>query len=225
MTSASDTSGPEDSDGSDKPPCCKVQRTAFKFDSRELLSELSTKRKAGDSFREIAAYFNQEIVARALDDADIEQDRTLHAALTGDEIAEDVYDVLRRNSSSDIQRAEVRARLSDVGIDVSMLESAFVSHVTIRSHLQNCVEVTPDESLPPFDQVINTTQGARSRAVNVIQSTIDRGVKNGQIQTGDLEVDISVQMSCQDCGDTFYLAELLDQRRCSCTTSSSHESD
>jgi hypothetical protein len=189
----------------------------------ELLSELSTKRRAGGSFRKIAAYFNQNIVARALEDADVEQNRSLHAALTGDEIAEDVYEVLRHDSTSDIKRAEVRARLSDAGVDVSTLESAFVSHVTTRSHLQNCVEVTPDESLPPFDQITNTTQGARSRAVNVIQSTIDRGVENGHLQTGDLEVDVSVQMRCTDCGDTFYLPELLDQRRCSCTTSHSHE--
>lgn len=223
MTSASDTSGSDEGDGSDKPPCCKVERTAARFDSLELLSELSAKRRVGDSFRTIAAYFNRKIVAQALDDADIEQDRSLHAALTGDEIAEDVYDVLRADSTSDIKRAEVRARLSDGGVDVSTLESAFVSHVTIRSHLQNCVEVTPDESLPPFDQIINTTQGARSRAVNVIQSTIDRAVENGQLQAGDLEVDISVQMSCQDCGETFYLAELLDQRRCSCTTSRSND--
>lgn len=223
MTPASDTSGSEENDELNKPPCCKVQRTASRFESGELLSELSIKRRAGDSFREIAAYFNQEIVARVLDDADIEQDRTLHAALTGDEIAEDVYDVLRRDSTSDIKRAEVRARLSDVGIDVSTLESAFVSHVTIRSHLQDCVGVTPDESRPQFSQIINTTQGARSRAVNVIQSTIDQAVKNGQLQTGDLEVDVSVQMSCQNCGDAFYLAELLDQRRCSCITPRSDE--
>jgi len=223
VTPTPDTSGPEDSDGSDGSPCCKVQRTASFFDTPALVSELATRRKSGDSFRKIAAYFNQQIVARALEDADLGQDRTLYAALTGDAIAEDVYDALRRDSTSNIKRAEVRARLSEAGIDVSTLESSFVSHVTIRSHLQDCIGVMPDESPPPFEQIINTTQGARSRAVNVIQSTIDRTTKNGQLQTGDLEVNVSVQLTCQDCGETFYLAELLDRRRCSCTSARSSE--
>jgi len=183
-----------------------------------LLSALVERRRSGASFRTLAEYFNRQIVARALDDADLGHGRTVHAALTGEDIAEEVYGVLRGDASADVKRAEVRARLSDAGVDVATLESAFVSHVTIRSHLQDCVDVEPDESLPPFDQIINTTQGARSRAENVIQSTIDRAVKNGQLETSDLEVDISIQLTCQECGDAFYLSELLDTRRCSCAT-------
>jgi hypothetical protein len=111
--------------------------------------------------------------------------------------------------------------LSEAGVAVDDLESAFVSHVTIRSHLQECVEVEPKKSPPPFEQTVNTTQGARTRAVNVIQSTVDRAVKNGQLQTGQLETELLVQITCQDCGDTFYLTELLDQRQCSCSATGS----
>lgn len=218
MTADSGTPEPESErgDGSDGSHCCKVQRTAVRFDLPDVLSILVERRRAGASFRTLTEYFNQQIVARALDEADLGHGRTVHAALTGEDIAEDVYEVLQGDTSADVKRAEVSARLVDAGVDVATLESALVSHVTIRSHLQNCVDVAPEKSLPPFDQIINTTQGARSRAVNVIQSTIDRAVKNGQLETGDLEVDISIQLTCQDCGDTFYLPELLDQRRCSC---------
>lgn len=223
MTADSGTSepGPGSGEGSDGSHCCKVQRTAARFDIPDVLSTLVERRRSGASFRSLAECFNQRIVARALDEADIGHGRTVHAALTGGDIAEGVYEALQGDASADVKRAEVRARLADAGVDVATLESAFVSHVTIRSHLQDCVDVAPDESLPPFEQIINTTQGARARAVNVIQSTIDRAVKNGQLETGALEVDISIQLTCQDCGDTFYLPELLDQRRCSCTTTQS----
>ena len=215
--------GPEDGGGSRGAHCCKVRRTAVRFDLPDLLSTLAERRRSGVSFRTLAEYFNQQIVARAIDEADIGHGRTIHAALTGEDLAEEVYTVLRGSESTDVKRAEVRARLSDAGVDVETLESAFVSHVTLRSHLQDCVDVAPDEPLPPFDQTINTTQGARSRAVNVIQSTIDRAVTNGQLETRALDVDVSIQLTCQECGDTFYLSELLDKRRCSCATAQSPE--
>jgi len=206
----------ESDDGADGSSCCKVQRTAVRFDLRQLLSTLVERRRSGVSFRALEEYFNRQVVARALDEADVGRERTVHAALTGEDIAEEVYGVLRRDASADVKRAEVRARLSDAGVDAADLESAFVSHVTIRSHLQDCVGVAPDESPPPFDQIVNTAEGARSRATNVIRSTVDRAVRNAQLETGPLEVDVSIQLTCQECGDTFYLSELLDKRRCSC---------
>ncbi|KMT45633.1 hypothetical protein EL22_28975 [Halostagnicola sp. A56] len=50
----------------------------------------------------------------------------------------------------------------------------------------------------------------------VIQSTLDRAVKTGQFETGQLEAELFVRVTCENCGNTFYLAELLDERSCSC---------
>lgn len=217
---------PPDSDGSGRgesglgteTACCKVQRTAAAFEMTGVVDELTTLRREGNSFRDIADFFNTQVVDRALTRADLGDGRSIHAALTGDDIADDVHRVLRSDQRSDIRRAEVRARLSEAGIDVDRLESALVSHVTIGSHLQDCVEVVPKRSPPPFEQTVNTAQGARTRAGNVIQSTIDRAVRNDQLQTGPLEAEILVQITCQDCGDTFYLTELLERRTCSCAS-------
>lgn len=222
-----DSDGSEDSHPEPNPesPCCKVQRTASAYGIDGAVDELEPRRRDGDSFRDLAAYFNTQVVDSALSRAGLGDGRSLHAALTGGDIASDVYEVLRTDRDSDIRRAEVRARLSDAGIDVDELESAFVSHVTVRSHLQECVEVTPDRSPPPFEQIVNTTQGARTRALNVIESTVNRAVRNGQLETGELETDILVQITCQDCGETFYLTELLDQRQCSCPNPSDSDSE
>ncbi len=223
MASDSNASGTANEETDPESACCKVERTAMAFDVSDAVDELAVRRKDGDSFRDLATYFNTRVVERALADADIGDGRSVHAALTGNDIASDVYEVLRTDRDSDIRRAEVRARLSDAGLDVDQLESAFVSHVTIRSHLQECVGVEPEQSPPPFEQTVNTTQGARTRAENVIGSTIDRAVRNGQLRTGPLETEIFVQVTCSNCGDTFYLPELLEERQCSCSSSSAED--
>lgn len=196
-------------------PCCKVQRTAVTFDVSDALDELAAARQEGASFRTLATQFNTRVVEQVLGEIDVEG-RSIHAALTGEDIASEVYEVLRTDRDSDIRRAELRARLSDAGVDVENLESAFVSHVTIRSHLQECVGVEPERSTPPFEQTVNTARSAQTRASNVVQSTIDRAVRHDQLQTGDLDVEILIRVTCQDCGDTFYLSELLEQQHCSC---------
>lgn len=197
--------------------CCKVERTATAFDIEDVGAELVDRRRRQDSYRAIAEHLNVRVIEAELDRADVTSGRSVHAALVGEDVAEAVYRVLRTDSGSDIRRAELRARLSEAGIDVDRLESAFVSHVTIRSHLQNCVSVDPDRSPPSFEQTVNTTQWAQTRASNVVQSALDRAVKTGQLQTGDLEAELFVRVTCGDCGDTFYLTELLESRSCSCS--------
>lgn len=196
--------------------CCKVERTAMEFDILDICSELIKRRQDGDSYRSIAAVLNSRIIEAELDRADVTTDRSVHSALVGENIADEVYRVLRTDSESDIRRAELRARLTEAGVDVDRLESAFVSHVTVRSHLQDCVSVDTDSSPPPFEKTVNTTQWARTRASNVIQSTLDRAVETGQLQTGQLTAELFVRVTCESCGDTVYLTELLNEKSCSC---------
>lgn len=199
--------------------CCKVGRTAAAFDAADAVAALADRRRDGHSFRDLAAHFNARVVARALERSDVGDGRSVHAALVGDEVADDVYRVLHGDEASDVRRAEVRARLSEAGVDVERLESSFVSHVTVRSHLRDCAGVDPDldESPPPFEQIANTTQGARTRASNVVQSSLNRAVRHGHLETGPLEAEVPVRVTCTECGDAFYLSELLERRRCSCT--------
>lgn len=196
--------------------CCKVGRTAMEFEIPAAVPEIADRRREGSSYRDIAAHFNTRVVDRALERADIEDSQSVHAALVGSDIASDVYRVLRANGDWNIRRAELRARLVDSGVDVDALESALVSHVTIRSHLQKCADVEREESPPPFEQTVNTTQWAQTRASNIVQSALDRAVRHEQLRTGPLEAEIVVRITCDDCGDTFYLTELLDRRQCSC---------
>ena len=59
--------------------------------------------------------------------------------LVGDELAEEVYQILQTDDGTDVQRAELRARLAEAGIEIDALEKALVSHVTIRYHLRKYI--------------------------------------------------------------------------------------
>lgn len=211
-------SGASDPSGDDL-ACCKVTETAREYGASEAVSELVTRRQEGASLRELAAYFNTRVTARALESADIRDGQSVHAALIGDDFAATVYRTLRDDGSSDVQRAELRAQLRDEGVDVDALERAFVSHVTVRTHLQECVNVERETATPDFEKTVNTVRWARTRADNIIQNTLDSAVATGEIQTGDLDAELVVRVTCENCGDTFYVEELLDDRRCSCATS------
>lgn len=205
--------------------CCKVGRTATKFGINNRLSELTNLRKEGTSFREITTIFNTWVVEQALERGDIGDNRSIHAVLVGADTASEVYRVLRSEGESDIHRTELRARLSAADIDIDSVEASFVSHVTMRSHLQECVGVHPDTEPPTFEKVVNTAQRAKVRATNVIGSTLKRAVRHGQIQISSLRIELLVKITCDECGDTFYLSELLDQRRCSCHTTGQNDEE
>jgi hypothetical protein len=124
--------------------------------------------------------------------------------------------MLQGEDGSDVKRAELRARLRDKGVNVDDLETAFVSHVTIRSHLQECVNVQPAETTTDFEKTVNTVRWARTRAENIIQNTLNSAVSTDDLQTGDIETELIVRATCEKCGDTFYIEELFDERQCSC---------
>jgi|GEM_PF-3819124 len=196
--------------------CCKVRASAVEFGVEDALERIKSERRRGSSFRDLADEFNTAIVERALDAEDLGDSRSIHAAMIGDDVATRVYEILRGNSEAGIEGAELRARLSSAGVDVSRLEDAFVSHVTMRSHLQDCVGVTPEESGPTLDHIVNTIRGARTRSLNVIQSSVERARRHDLITTGPLTVEMVFRATCQECGDQFYLSDLIEERECSC---------
>lgn len=208
-----------ESDTSESVTCCKVTTTATTYDAHDAVAELATRREDGASFRELATYFNTRVTERALEKADIQQGQSVHSALIGEDFASTVYEMLRTEEGSDVRRAELRARLSDEGVDVDALEEAFVSYVTIRSHLQECVGVHREQSSSDFEKTVNTVRWAHTRAENIIQNALNSAGATQEMQTGDLETEVVVRVTCESCGDTFYVEELLDERQCSCAES------
>lgn len=207
----------------DQESCCKVTTTAQEYDLMDTAARLPERRKGGASFRELTRWFNTTIIEQILDRAGIPSGESVHTVLVGDELAEEVYQILKTDDGSDVERAELRARLAEVGIDVDALEEALVSHVTIRSHLLECINLDSNAKGANFEKTINTIRWAHSRAESVIQNALESSVAAGETQTGPLEAEVVVRVTCQTCGDMFYVDEFVENPRCHCTEADDYE--
>lgn len=162
--------------------------------------------------RDLADHVNREVLAAALDDADVE-------VLDG-EVA-NAYRLLAGDASSG-QRAHARNRLARDGVDVEAVEDAFVSHQTVHAHLTECLDASYDgdggrgESDGSEAGGVTDTVGAlRSRAEAVTRDALDRRRADG-LALGEFSVVVNVAVACDDCGRQYDVGSLLDQGGCDC---------
>jgi hypothetical protein len=192
--------------------CCKVGRAIDSYDLFEFDAELRTRRQRGGSLRDLATFANTRILERALTtaDADVVGDpETLYHILTDDEIRQS-------------RRTEVESKLETQGVDLDRLRRDFVSHTTMRQHLQGCLDIdtSRDQHVDP-DAERGTIEWSRARSEQVIEESLSRLHNAGDLETGPLEVTHSVRVTCDVCGESYRLHELLDTGRCACA----HERD
>ena len=187
--------------------CCKVGRVADRYDLVDLDGTLARRHEAGSGLRDLAALTNRRILADAITGAD--------AAVVGD--ADALYETITGEDVSAGRRAEVRAQLSNAGVDVLGMEDDFVSHQTIRTHLNDCLGIDTSRSAPlDRERVAGTVEWARSRSEAVIERTVERLREGDELATGPLDVTHTVRSTCEDCGRTYRQEELLAEGRCAC---------
>jgi hypothetical protein len=87
------------------------------------------------SLRELAAHFDRRLLRSAVESAD-------EAPLSG-EVA-NLYRLLTDEDVSSGVRTQTRRRLEAAGVPVDEVESAFVSHQTVHTHLTECLDVSRD---------------------------------------------------------------------------------
>ena len=188
--------------------CCKVGRVAARYDLADLDDTLARRHGAGDGLRDLAELTNRRILADAITGAD--------ADVVGD--ADALYETITGDDVSAGRRAEVRAQLSNAGVDVLGMEGDFVSHQTIRSHLRECLGVDTSRSSPlGRERAAGTVEWARSRSEAVIERTVERLRESDELATGPLDVTHTVRITCEDCGQTYRQEELLAEGRCACS--------
>lgn len=194
---------------------CKIGRNARTY-GLSLDRELRQRHERGESLRALARIHNQRLLAAALAD--------VNAAIVGDVDA--IYGKLTDEDVSAGTRAEVRAQLSNAGIDVDALLDDFVSHQTVRTHLRNCADVDTSRSGDlTTDRARSIVEWARSRSEAVIERTVRRLGESDDFARSSLSVTQSVRVTCDDCGETYRLGEFLDQGGCDCTASAVLDDD
>ena len=187
---------------------CKLGRQITAYDLAGLDAELVRRRETDDaSLRALAEFVNVRILDAALTDVD--------ADVVGS--PESVYETLVGDDVPTERRVDLEDRLTYLGLDVDDLRSDFVSHQTVSNHLNDCLDVdTSRPEIGSVDDGRSKIEWARSRDEHIIEHTIDQLERAGHLAVGSVEVNHAITVTCTDCGDTFRVDRLLDERRCSC---------
>jgi hypothetical protein len=187
---------------------CKVGRNIDKYELRHLDTDLRRRRvDDGESLRDLATFVNAQILDRAMSDAG--------AAVAGDATA--VYRALTGDDVGSGRQTEVRRRLANAGVQMDDVDRDFVSHQTVRDHLRTCLDVeTSRNGTTDPDDAADLIGCVRDRNEQIIDRTLNRLHEADRLDTGPLDVTFSVRVSCERCGSTYRVDELLDRGGCEC---------
>jgi hypothetical protein len=186
----------------------KVERLIDEYDldvGPELI-DAWTREQNRRSLRNLARYFNRELLRERLD---------RHGVSSVGMDIKTVYRHLRGEESAGSQ-TRVHRQLDREGVDVESLREEFVSHTAIRTFLRNrSVTRSEDEG----DQVAAEAthiQQLQNRTAVVAEDKLETLRSTDRVLIGDFRVLVDVQVFCEDCQRQFDINELLEVRRCSC---------
>jgi len=151
---------PDESTASSRDRRRKVARLIDEYDLQGLgaeLEELWTAEEDRKSLRELASYFNRQLLEQSLEEANVQY-------LDGE--IENTYRLLTDDEVSSTESTRVRRRLERDGVDVDALENDFVTYQAIRSYLKDhrSAEYTPAET-DPLEREATNVQKLRGRMV------------------------------------------------------------
>ena len=190
----------------------KVTRVLDKYDFSTLGDELVNRWTAKNnrmSLRQLAAYFNKQLLESRLDEKRVDM-------LPGE--IENLYELLTDEDVTSGTRIQAENRLSEYGIDIDELRSDFVSRQAIHTYLTKHRQKTYDK--PDADETIDKRleqlQRLKSRERAVTEQTLSTLRNTDRINLGEFQIFSSVQVQCSDCGRQFELTALLDRGGCDC---------
>lgn len=166
------------------------------------------------SLRDLADWFNQQVLEQAMADAEIQ---------TVDGEVDNLYRLLTSDAVSSGNRTEARQRLRQNGIDIGQLEQDFVTYQAVRSYLKEYRDATydRDDDATDVDSVIDTIQRLVSRTRSVVQKSIDQLNNTGQISIGEYRLFVNISVLCEDCNTQYEIADLLQNEGCECRSPAS----
>ncbi|MDF9746224.1 rod-determining factor RdfA [Natrinema salsiterrestre] len=197
---------------------CKVGRKRRKYDLDGLNGELRERRfDHGASLRDLAEYVNRRMLETAIERAGLDFTDVAYGAVSPDDALAVVYETLTGDGVPADREVRVRTRLEQRGVDIEVIESDWVTHPTIRAHLNECLEIETSRSsrITPDDSR-DTIEWARTRCARVVDQTVSRLISSGHVTVSDPDISVLIRITCSDCGQTYRLSELLTEGSCSC---------
>ncbi|WP_224337571.1 rod-determining factor RdfA [Haloprofundus halobius] len=161
------------------------------------------------SLRELATEFNQRLLEVALEAAGV-------SLLEGE--VENYYRLLTDDDVTSGTRVQAERTLERHGVDVETLTADFVSHQAIHTYLVKYRGVSRDDSTDEnrVEKVEVSIRRLRSRTQTVTTNSLQSLVDAGEIEVGDLDVLVDVNVHCGSCGQTLTVDQLLADGGCEC---------
>lgn len=189
--------------------CCKVERVARAYHIAGIDPELRRRYEEDDAtLHELANYINERITAVSMDTADVTLDvepGTVRAALRDE------------RSISATKRDDIRAHLAG-SLDVERLVDSFVSHETVRRHLNEHLDVsTAQRSLETREELSEVLDSYQEQYRDGVAGALDRAVEKGLIEGHEFTV-YRTQVECSNCSTTSRVAALVENGGCDCET-------
>jgi hypothetical protein len=199
-------------EGDGSAACCKVGRTAARYELEGLDEELA-ERWGGDGdsvgVRELAAEVNRRVLAEAMREAGLDpldgEPENLLRLLTGDVPAG--------------RRLDTRRRLERQDVDVDAVLSDTVSHQTVYNHLRGCLDVSKGADGDRLERRGSTLYALRNRTETVTRETLASLRDGGELDLDGFDVIVDVRVVCESCGRSRDLTTLIEAGGCECGTS------
>ncbi|SEP12060.1 hypothetical protein SAMN04487948_11513 [Halogranum amylolyticum] len=189
---------------------CKIGRVSRRRELEDVDEILKESWKAGTSLRDLEKQYNHRVLEVTMRNVGME-------TLQGE--VKNLYQLLTDDDVSPGMRVEAQNRLEQHGIDSDSVTNDFVSYQTIRTHLQNCLEVdTKRESRMTKSSGKNTVLKLLSRTESITNRTIEQLCSNNLLKIGSADVTLSLRVACTDCGEEYSFTRLLERGHCSCST-------
>jgi len=190
----------------------KVARLIEEYDLDGIGAELEEKWTAeeGDrwSLRDLADYFNRELLRQALRDAGVQ---------TVDGEIENTYRLLTGEDVSGADQVRVQRHLERDGVDVRDVESEFVSYQAVRTYLRNYRNARYETSdAERLERAVETIRQLQSRADTVTESKVEQLENAGMVEVGEFHTIVDITVICEDCGGRYEVTGLLSEGSCRC---------
>ena len=187
--------------------CCKVQRVTKAYQLTGVDDELRRRYEADEAtLHELADYVNNRITTVTLNTIGNPTDMepaTVRGALEGEK------------SIPATRRDDVRATLAGQ-LDLELLTGSFVSHETVRKHLNKHLDVsTSQNGFETFEELDEALKSFQEQYKNGVRSALERAGKKGLIEGTNYRI-FSTRIECEHCSKTYRLQELLEDRGCDC---------
>jgi len=194
----------------------KVAALLHEYDLEGLGTELETLWTADDearrSLRELATYFNEQLLASIL---------AMNTTSVLDGEVSNYYRLLTDEDVSSGKQVAAENALRQSGIDVEQLRDEFVSRQAIHTYLTAERDATYEPSTRSEEERVEHALESIGRLQNRLAMVSDQHLSRlataNPAFDGIQDVTVLVQVQCDHCGTQYSITEFLSNSGCGCT--------